>query len=66
MVYFGFMIANFGMIMSSSNPNFISPLETIAALDVSEPLAGSVVIAPIGTAVSGVADPSKKSHTSPS
>ena len=40
--------------MSSSNPNFISPLETIAALDVSDPLAGRVVIAPTGTAVSGV------------
>ena len=60
------MIANLGMMRSSSKPFFHSPYERIAQLDVSEPLDAVVAITPIPRTCSGVTPLSKKSQTSPS
>ena len=65
-MYSGFIKANFGMSMSLSTPSFNKPFDKIAAFDVSEPLAGIVVMTPIGSALSGFAFPEKKSQQSPS
>ena len=51
-------MANFGRIRSSSTPFLYRPFDRIAALDVSEPEAGIVVIAPREIADLGVALPS--------
>jgi hypothetical protein len=58
-------MANCGMILSSSKPSFHSPLDSIAAFDVSDPLEAVVEITPIGSTFSGTTPFSKKSHTSP-
>ena len=54
------------MSMSLSTPSFNKPFDKIAAFDVSEPLAGIVVMMLIGSALSGFAFPEKKSQQSPS
>ena len=65
-VYLGFIIANLGIILLSSNPSFHSPLLRIAQLDVSDPLDAVVAMTPMLSTFSGTAPLEKKSHTSPS